>query len=246
MPTSNGRSGSSMQEDPPGDGLPLSQSSNVVENDPETSEDDQQHNNESPTIGRAVSSSSESAEPVAFVIEALPTAPSFHSVKPRREKLKGTVTVPASAKVNKKGQQYIQTANDNIMKLENALDMERGYSDSLEKEGKKIIAGMQKTVASFHSKMTAGLKEAAKLSKKVADLSAQGGRKDDALKREVADHKATKLQLKKATTANEALKKQLEKAKAEGGQKSTKKVRAYLVFAYILASSDISDIILIF
>eukprot|EP00804_Cyclotella_cryptica_P018835 CCRYP_018282-RA/>CCRYP_018282-RA protein AED:0.31 eAED:0.31 QI:0/-1/0/1/-1/1/1/0/140 len=127
--------------------------------------------------------------------------PTFTTVKPKQEKLKGTVCVAASAKLNNKALTYIKSANENIVMLQNSIHTERLYSDSLLAEGKNHISSMQKTIKIFHGKIDGGLKSLAKVEKKLTETKAKHKYAIESLKLEVTSLKKelTKSNTKKHT-----------------------------------------------
>jgi hypothetical protein len=104
---------------PSSDGNTLSQQSNRVEDDDTPTGTIAITNNTSALAGRDlfppdITTTTAVASANTFVLSELPQQPLLQTIKPLQSKLKGPVTVPKSAKLNKMAMSYVETANQNI------------------------------------------------------------------------------------------------------------------------------------
>lgn len=235
MPTARKVSVPSEAVDSLDDGLPLSQGSTLVEPD-DTPADNTQ--DDVSLMGQTITTSAaaNTVTTVGYIVDALPNKPDFHTIQPKREKLKGVVEVAATAKGTTKLKGYITTANTRINKLENALNLERGYSDALSAEGKRIFTSVHNQLKGFHSKMGAALKKSAELASSVTSLTKENKDLVNALS--AAQKREGVLQGKLDKAEKEASKatKQLESAKSKAKAKVVSIICRMLCFILILFS----------
>jgi hypothetical protein len=207
MASSDNPNDSTTASSAPNHGQNLSQGSALVEDDgvPEVQVpmQQQQQDDEVSPMEQTITTSAVDTTTVAFVLEAMPSKPSLLTPPPLRESKnkKWEVDAPVSAKVNKAGITYLNKANLNIGKLENALSMERTYGDSVLKEAKGVITTMHGNMTKMHTKLKNTLVEVAKLTKNVSDLT--------------VENKAQTEKLKSVTTENKNLKEKLVKAQKD-------------------------------
>ena len=144
MPTPDHPSSRQSEGDPSYGQHIMSQSSAVIENDDAPTIPDPNTTDDVSLLDQTISTSVADVEPSTNLVPSMTPMPTFTTVKPKQEKLKGTISVPASAKLNKKALSYIKSANENIAMLQKAISTERSYSESFLAEGKNHISSMYK------------------------------------------------------------------------------------------------------
>eukprot|EP00804_Cyclotella_cryptica_P011639 CCRYP_017508-RB/>CCRYP_017508-RB protein AED:0.04 eAED:0.04 QI:194/1/1/1/0.5/0.66/3/445/314 len=209
MSTREHRSGRQSEGDPSQGQHGMSQGSTVIENDNIPTIQGPNPTDEVSLLDQTIATSVTDVEPSTILVPSKPPMPTFTTVKPKQEKVKGTVCVAASAKVNNRALTYIKSANENNVMLQNGIHTERSYSDSLLAEGKNHISSMQKTIKIFHGKIEGGLKSLAKAEKKLTETKAKHKYVIESLKLEVA---SLKKELTKSNTERDMYKAKADKA----------------------------------
>jgi hypothetical protein len=184
---------------------------------------------------KSVPAAATAVSTVEYVVDALPIKPDFHTIHPKREKMKGMVDIAATAKGAARHKTYVTTANQRILKLESTLNLERGYSDALVVEGRRIFTNMHTQMKGFHTKLGAALKKSAELSASISSLTKENKDLANALSAAEKREGVLKGQVEKAQ--NEAAKavKQVTAAKA----KKTANEKPVSLFSIIIMNNII-------